>query len=301
MRVHVCRRELSEETRWVIPPNGTVNLVVQFASETVGRFSEVLVFDVLNGEKTNKVTVMASCDYPRINTEARYRAHVVHTGMPNMLAGTVLVFMQSAARPSLLTDCGSVLLLAAAGDGRNLYYKTAKIRPSTPNVKQQFIVPSSMFEFGPLLAGRDRTGYLTGCYPEHTAKFRITNSGLFPVHADFWLKSEGPAAEGASADSKKKPGEVLTERVSIPRHADPCSDPQPSSGPEAGCWHAAVPHSHTIPSCAVHHITVCSATLPMNKQLSPSHRQPARRLPFQPARSCCTRPACSWPWRRQWS
>jgi hypothetical protein len=71
----LLRRELSEETRWVIPPNSTINLVVQFASETVGRFSEVLVFDVLNGEKSNKVTVMASCDYPRINTEARYSWH----------------------------------------------------------------------------------------------------------------------------------------------------------------------------------------------------------------------------------
>ena len=55
----------------MIPPNSTVNLVVQFSANKVGRYSEVLVFDVLNGEKTNKVTVMASCDYPRINTEAR--------------------------------------------------------------------------------------------------------------------------------------------------------------------------------------------------------------------------------------
>jgi hypothetical protein len=72
-------------------------------------------------------------------------------------------------------------------------------------------VPSSMFEFGPLLAGRDRTGYQTGCYPEHTAKFRITNNGLFKARADFWLKSEGPGADpahtaGAASESKKKPG-----------------------------------------------------------------------------------------------
>jgi hypothetical protein len=65
-----CRRVLAEESRWVIPPNGTINLVVQFASDTVGRFSELLSFDVLCGEK-NKATVMAACDYPRINTEAR--------------------------------------------------------------------------------------------------------------------------------------------------------------------------------------------------------------------------------------
>jgi hypothetical protein len=107
-------------------------------------------------------------------------------------------------------------VVAVDADGRNLYFKAAKVRPSTPNVKQQFILPSSVFEFGPLLAGRDRAGYLTGCYPEHTAKFRITNSGLFPAHADFWLKSEGPAADpahaaSAAADTKKKPGEALTK------------------------------------------------------------------------------------------
>ena len=111
------------------------------------------------------------------------------------------------ALPAWCACCDPVC--AAVADVRNLYYKTAKVRPSTPNVKQQFILPSSVFEFGPLLAGRDRTGYQTGCYPEHTAKFRITNSGLFPARADFWLKSEGPAADptaAVGAETKKKPG-----------------------------------------------------------------------------------------------
>ena len=39
---------------------------------------------------------------------------------------------------------------------------------------------------------------------EHAARIRIANNGLFPVHADFWLRSDGAAAEligagGASA------------------------------------------------------------------------------------------------------
>lgn len=55
----------------MIPANGTVDLVVQFTSEAVGRYSEALLFDVLCGDKTSKVTLMAACDYPRINTEAR--------------------------------------------------------------------------------------------------------------------------------------------------------------------------------------------------------------------------------------
>jgi hypothetical protein len=92
---------------------------------------------------------------------------------------------------------------------RNLYYKIAKARPSTPHVKQQFMLPSSVFEFGPVLAGRDRAALPDG-HPDHTAKFRITNNGLFLLHADFWLKSEGPSADPAAAaagiEVKKKAG-----------------------------------------------------------------------------------------------
>jgi hypothetical protein len=92
---------------------------------------------------------------------------------------------------------------------RNLYYKIAKARPSTPNVKQQFMLPSNVFEFGPVLASRDRAANPDG-HPDHTAKFRITNNGLFPLHADLWLKSEGPAADPAAAaaavEVKKKAG-----------------------------------------------------------------------------------------------
>lgn len=55
----------------MISPNGTVNLVVQLSSVAVGRFTEMLAFDVVCGERSNKVTLMAACDYPRISTEAR--------------------------------------------------------------------------------------------------------------------------------------------------------------------------------------------------------------------------------------
>lgn len=58
-------------SRWVIPPHGSVQLVVQFASDTIGRFSEVLGFDVVCGERNEKVVLSGSCDYPRISTDAR--------------------------------------------------------------------------------------------------------------------------------------------------------------------------------------------------------------------------------------
>jgi hypothetical protein len=48
-----------------------VSLLVQFASDSVGKFSEVLGFDVLCGERNQKVVLTGACDYPRISTEAR--------------------------------------------------------------------------------------------------------------------------------------------------------------------------------------------------------------------------------------
>lgn len=63
---------MKEATRWVIPPHGSVSLLVQFASDSVGKFSEVLGFDVLCGERNQKVVLTGACDYPRISTEARW-------------------------------------------------------------------------------------------------------------------------------------------------------------------------------------------------------------------------------------
>jgi hypothetical protein len=71
LRCCVCRRVLLDASRWVIPAHGTVQLVVQFASDTLGKVNEVLCFEVVCGERTNKVALTAACDYPRINTEAK--------------------------------------------------------------------------------------------------------------------------------------------------------------------------------------------------------------------------------------
>lgn len=66
-----CRRSLCESSRWVIPPQGSVSLLVQFASDTVRKFSELLGFDVICGERNQKVVMTGACEYPRISTEAR--------------------------------------------------------------------------------------------------------------------------------------------------------------------------------------------------------------------------------------
>ena len=76
-----------------------------------------------------------------------------------------------------------------ATDYRNVFYRKAKGRPSTPLVNKQFIISEEVFDFGPLLAGRKKDGYLDDKVPENGSLFRITNNGLFDLKAKFWLQS----------------------------------------------------------------------------------------------------------------
>jgi hypothetical protein len=106
-----------EESRWVIPPNGVVNLVVQFASDTVGRFSDILAFDVVCGEKTNKVTLIAACDYPRISTEARCAISTITTNPAIAVQSSIKSYRESQAvvlqhKPQ---DSGAPATLAGPG------------------------------------------------------------------------------------------------------------------------------------------------------------------------------------------
>lgn len=81
------------------------------------------------------------------------------------------------------------------------------------------MLPSGPFEFGPLLAGRVPPVLMVAaagpaspgsmpaptappeCHADHVARFKLANCGRFPVHADFWLKSEGEAADPAHGAS----------------------------------------------------------------------------------------------------
>ncbi len=78
-----CRRGLQSKTRWVVPPHGTVSLLVQFSSSEVGRFSEMLDFAVLCGERHHRVTLLAACDYPHINTDP-WCVLPLHTAQDNV-------------------------------------------------------------------------------------------------------------------------------------------------------------------------------------------------------------------------
>lgn len=133
----------------------------------MGKFADVLGFEVVGGDRNVTLPISGVCDHPHI-----------------------------------------------ASDYRNVFYRKVKARPSTPSVARQFVVSKNQFEFGPLLMGKDTTGYDTGAHPDNTAKMRITNNGLFDLHVDFVLKTKSepvdpkakkPAAK-AGADKGKGAG-----------------------------------------------------------------------------------------------
>ena len=67
---------------------------------------------------------------------------------------------------------------------QSIYYRKIKAKAEGQIVSKQYIVNKNMYEFGPLLVGRDKEDYKEK-YLESKDTFRITNSGLFDMHVDF--------------------------------------------------------------------------------------------------------------------
>eukprot|EP00798_Chlamydomonas_sp_ICE-L_P006741 gene6741-3411_t len=60
-----------EVTRWVVPPNSTVDCVVHFQSEDIGKFTDTLGFEVVGGEKNSTIIVTGTCAFPQISSDFR--------------------------------------------------------------------------------------------------------------------------------------------------------------------------------------------------------------------------------------
>lgn len=146
----------AEKTRWVIPPNGSVELLVRFRSEEVGRFDAVLGFEVLGAGAGSAASVAcrAVCARPQISS-----------------------------------------------DPRNVFYRKAKTRPLTAQLRKQFVITAGRFEFGPLLAGKNREGYQAGKHPENRERFRISNNGLFDCRVTFAFKTTGAVSRGSTPET----------------------------------------------------------------------------------------------------
>ncbi|KAJ1491732.1 hypothetical protein T484DRAFT_1773430 [Baffinella frigidus] len=71
----------------------------------------------------------------------------------------------------------------------NLYYKKIRAPPPSMIVRKQYVMSREMFEFGPLLVGKDKEDYKTK-YEENREKFRITNNGHFDMHLDFCFRND---------------------------------------------------------------------------------------------------------------
>eukprot|EP00961_Rhodomonas_salina_P161788 2179182-Rhodomonas_salina.1 len=72
---------------------------------------------------------------------------------------------------------------------QSLYYRKMKTRGENQIVSKQYIISKNVFEFGPLLVGKEREDFKEK-YPENQEKFRITNSGLFHMHVEFCFKND---------------------------------------------------------------------------------------------------------------
>eukprot|EP00854_Cymbomonas_tetramitiformis_P000766 gene766-1240_t len=63
--------ELSDKSRWVIPPESEIKVMVRFTSDQIGKITEMLGFEVLGGEKNAILVTRGECAYPQISTDYR--------------------------------------------------------------------------------------------------------------------------------------------------------------------------------------------------------------------------------------
>ena len=71
----------------------------------------------------------------------------------------------------------------------NLYYKKIRAPPPHMIVRKQYVMSREVFEFGPLLVGKEKEGYKEK-YEENRENFRITNNGQFDMHIDFCFRND---------------------------------------------------------------------------------------------------------------
>jgi hydrocephalus-inducing protein len=81
-----------------------------------------------------------------------------------------------------------------SADYRNVFMRKIKARPAKGTVRKQFVVSQNVFDFGPLLVGKDRSQYKNTPHEDNFERFRITNNGLFPVHLSFAMETDAAGA-----------------------------------------------------------------------------------------------------------
>ena len=73
---------------------------------------------------------------------------------------------------------------------RNVFMHHTRGRPTQKGISKQLMTKSGIFQFGPLLIGKDSENKMQESYKKmNSAQMQITNNGLYPLHVDFELKS----------------------------------------------------------------------------------------------------------------
>ena len=150
-------------TRWIIPAQGSVDVLVTFLPEAVGKFDQTLAFEIF----------MA----------------------PPMSASSSSLFCRGVcAVPSINPD------------PRNVFMRRTKSAPPA-RVCKKFVVSRNMFEFGPLLVGKDKTGRDADAMRTNGDCFRISNDGPFTAKVNFsFLEGRAGAASVAAGPTEGDEG-----------------------------------------------------------------------------------------------
>eukprot|EP00928_Gymnodinium_smaydae_P044401 TRINITY_DN29620_c0_g4_i1.p1 TRINITY_DN29620_c0_g4~~TRINITY_DN29620_c0_g4_i1.p1 ORF type:complete len:3072 (+),score=826.41 TRINITY_DN29620_c0_g4_i1:896-10111(+) len=114
---------------------------------------------------------------------------------------------------------GTTALPNINSDPRNVFMRRAKNRPASGYANKQFITSLGLFDFGPLLSGRDPDVRHPPEVPEgetapepdphvrqHVERLRITNNSLFQAQVNFHLASSTANAEQEDAAAAGKKG-----------------------------------------------------------------------------------------------
>eukprot|EP00929_Paragymnodinium_shiwhaense_P012789 TRINITY_DN120685_c0_g1_i1.p1 TRINITY_DN120685_c0_g1~~TRINITY_DN120685_c0_g1_i1.p1 ORF type:complete len:3365 (+),score=726.60 TRINITY_DN120685_c0_g1_i1:1028-10096(+) len=118
--------------------------------------------------------------------------------------------------PAIISASGVTAFPAINGDPRNVFMRRVKAKPASGYASKQYITSLGVYDFGPLLAGRDAASSkppvakegetlqpMDPFVKQHIEHFRITNSALFQAKVSLKLAS-APSADAAPADPKKK-------------------------------------------------------------------------------------------------
>ena len=114
----------------------------------------------------------------------------------------------------------------------NVFMQRKKVRPPQPPesyISKHFITQENVFDFGPLLIGKDPTKKDTNAYIYvNSSVFRMTNNGKYDAELEFSFGSsviEGPVPKGAGPEgSLRKKGIFLLEHEKLTLKMDQTED-----------------------------------------------------------------------------